>query len=159
MNQGRFNITNPCMGNPSPFREHHCAKTNMKVSLYSMQPLALVLLQTLPKVLPITFAYVNKFVTIPLSIINRINAKGTSYRLTRGCLYCIHSFPFNFKPFHSVSNIVWTLKNVNSFTITIKSNLCCFVRHSLLYSYLESKRCRLWNNFSLLLVLSGWWPS
>jgi len=141
MNQGRFNITNSCMGNSSPFREHYCAKAKIKLPFYSVQPVSLVLLQALSKVLPITFAYVYKFVTIPFSIINRINAKGTSYRLTLGCLYWVHSFPVNFKPVHLVSNIVWSLKNVNSFTITIKSNLCCFVRHSKLYSYLESKRC------------------
>ena len=115
MNQGSFNIMNPFIGNLSPFRKHYCAKANIKIPLYSIQPLALMLSQTLPKVLPITFAYVNKLVTLPLSIVNRINAKSDSRRPMLSCLYWIHSFPVNLKPFHNEYCITYQLRLCSTF--------------------------------------------
>jgi len=40
-----------------------------------------------------------------------------------------------------------------------KFTLPCGIRHSQIYCYPEDRQCRLWNNSSLLLALSGWWPS
>jgi len=101
MNQGSFNVTNSLIGNLSSLRKHYYPKANIKIPLYSMQPVALMLPQTLSKVLPITFAYVNKLVTSPLPIINRINAKGGGCRLVLSCGCWVHPLPVNFEPFHN----------------------------------------------------------
>jgi DNA polymerase-3 subunit beta len=41
----------------------------------------------------------------------------------------------------------------------VKFTLPCGIRHSQVYSSLESTQCLIWTGFSLSLVSLGWWPS